>query len=173
MLESENATEKSSEPLHQPFRNQTPSLARPDPQVMTSLADELMNDLDDLGSGSEPEQEGDEPVVVDRGHAADDSSTVNVKEEEDQDEEDDMTKMIGVVPEGGVKPADELDEDEVNRMEFGEVDSVESVARLYHGKTLKDVLHVEFQPTECRFAKRGRRGGAENRFMLEDRTLQS
>ncbi|GAA5835708.1 hypothetical protein JCM3766R1_005828 [Sporobolomyces carnicolor] len=117
---------------------------------MTSLADELMNDLDDLGSGSEPEQEGDEPVVVDRGHAADDSSTVNVKEEEDQDEEDDMTKMIGVVPEGGVKPADELDEDEVNRMEFGEVDSVESVARLYHGKTLKDVLqriaHYKAEP---------------------------
>ncbi|GAA5901091.1 U4/U6-U5 snRNP complex subunit PRP31 [Sporobolomyces salmoneus] len=107
---------------------------------MTSLADELMNDLDDLGSGSEGEDQELEQLV-----ASSTSGPSQIKQEEDEPEagegEDvEITDEMMKVPEGGIKPAEELDQDQVDRMDFAQVGQVGKVAKLYTGKTLKDVL---------------------------------
>ncbi|GAA6064782.1 hypothetical protein JCM10212_004804 [Sporobolomyces blumeae] len=112
---------------------------------MTSLADELMNDLDDLGSGSD---EGDQELEAALGatggaESLADPGAMDADQGEDGDENDGAEHEIGdemVVPEGGVKPAEELDADEVNRMDLASVAQVSKVAKLHGGRTLKDVL---------------------------------
>ncbi|GAA6009005.1 hypothetical protein JCM11491_005709 [Sporobolomyces phaffii] len=99
---------------------------------MTSLADELMNDLDDLDSGSELGE--DEPRI---------EVAPEIKQEEDDDEgthDAELTDEMFTVPEGGVRPAEELDQDQVDRMDLTHVGQVAKVAKLFGGKTLKDVL---------------------------------
>ena len=113
---------------------------------MTSLADELMNDLDDLGSGSEDESFA--TGVHSESAIATNSTqplTTSIKEEEDLSdggEDIELTDEMYRVPEGGIKPAEELDQDQVNRMDLASVSQVNKVAKLYGGKTLKDVLQV-------------------------------
>lgn len=117
---------------------------------MTSLADELMNDLDDLGSGSEEE----DSAFATGTHAESSSSTqpplstTSIKEEEASDEEGDveLSDEMYRVPEGGIKPAEELDQDQVDRMDLASIGQVNKVAKLYGGKTLKDVLQVSLVP---------------------------
>lgn len=46
------------------------------------------------------------------------------------------------IPEGGVRPADELDKDAVEEMALGGVDDVKKVAKLLGAKRLEDVLRV-------------------------------
>ena len=48
----------------------------------------------------------------------------------------------GMVLEGGVKPAEELDAEEVQRMELGAVDDVRKVARLEGSRRMSEVLSV-------------------------------
>ncbi|GAA5952409.1 hypothetical protein JCM3765_001964 [Sporobolomyces pararoseus] len=111
---------------------------------MTSLADELMNDLDDFNSGSEGEDQELEQQVG--GSASTSQTTSQIKqedlegEEDDQDQDQEITDEMMQVPEGGVKPAEELDQDQVNQMDFAKVGKVGKVAKLYTGKILKDVL---------------------------------
>jgi U4/U6 small nuclear ribonucleoprotein PRP31 len=69
--------------------------------------------------------------------------------EEDMEEEDtDDIKLenglsaAGYVPEGGVRPADELDADEVNKVDLSDVTDVGTVAKLHTGKRLKEVIEV-------------------------------
>ncbi len=47
-----------------------------------------------------------------------------------------------MVLEGGVKPADELDAEEVQRMELGAVDDVRKVARLEGSRRMTEILSV-------------------------------
>lgn len=114
---------------------------------MTSLADELMNDLDDLGSGSEDESfaTGTHSESAITTQSTPTPLTTSIKEEEDlSDGGDDieLTDEMYKVPEGGIKPAEELDQDQVNRMDLASISQVNKVAKLYGGKTLKDVLQV-------------------------------
>ena len=116
---------------------------------MTSLADELMNDLD---SGSE---QGDE-YELENGQDVVQNGRASKGDGEDDDEDDDMDDgdagpgFGGAegdgedmhVPEGGVKPTLELDPDAVNDMALGAVTQVGKVAKLAHSGTLKDVLKV-------------------------------
>ncbi|XP_006460185.1 hypothetical protein AGABI2DRAFT_202994 [Agaricus bisporus var. bisporus H97] len=56
------------------------------------------------------------------------------------DEEEGDEKMAGMVLEGGVKPADELDAEDVQQMELGSIDDVSKIAKLENSKRMVDVL---------------------------------
>jgi hypothetical protein len=49
-----------------------------------------------------------------------------------------------LILEGGVKPAEELDAEEVQRMELGTVDDVRKVARLEGSRRMTEILSVWF-----------------------------
>ncbi|GAA5985806.1 hypothetical protein JCM11641_006213 [Rhodosporidiobolus odoratus] len=118
---------------------------------MASLADELMNDLDsDLG-GSDDELDA---LTSNSNPIASTSSlTPTVKQEEDEDDcggaeqdgqEDATMEQVKEgevhVPQGGVRPAEELDKDQVEGMDLKRVGKVASVAKVYGGKALGEVL---------------------------------
>lgn len=118
---------------------------------MASLADELMNDLDDLGSGSELDDELDAAMAGpsgSNGAGQEQSGAGDADADGDQDGDGVDAAMAGLadgeahVPEGGVKPAHELDEDAVNAMDMSGVAEVTKVAKLQGGRTMRDVLQV-------------------------------
>ncbi|WOO81316.1 U4/U6 small nuclear ribonucleoprotein Prp31 [Vanrija pseudolonga] len=125
-----------------------------------SLADSLLADLDGL-SDDEPEVQAPAassskgpglmlpPPPPIRGAPSGGSSLKRslADDLEDEDEEadgdlkmEDGTSAVGFVPEGGVRPTDELDADEVERTDLTGVADVSKVAKLMHGKKLKEVL---------------------------------
>lgn len=66
---------------------------------------------------------------------------------EDEDEGDDMKledgrSAVGFVPEGGVRPADELDKEEVEKTDMKGVEDVKKVAKLAGSQKLQDILAV-------------------------------
>lgn len=100
-----------------------------------SLADELLNDLendsdDDLG---EDEQQAGPSGSGAGGAAADGDGS--------DDEMDDVTEEM-LLPSGGVRPAEELDPEQVNTMELAGVAEVGKVAKLARGKLMREVLTV-------------------------------
>lgn len=120
---------------------------------MNSTADDLLADLDDLDDSGETYEE----EVPDNGQPS--SSTAGVKrkaldeDEEMSDLEDDEDlkdarngteegAVGGLVLEGGVKPAAELDAEEVQRMELGNIGDVTKVAKLEGSKRMADILNV-------------------------------
>lgn len=113
---------------------------------MSALADELMADLDGLSDAGddynddEPEQGGPsnglkQKATVDDGAMSEDGEEENGGEAEG---------TAGMVLEGGVKPAEELDVEEVQRMELGGVDDVRTVARLEGSRRMAEILGVRF-----------------------------
>lgn len=117
---------------------------------MTSLADELMNDLDDLGSGSELDDELDAAVAGPSGtNGGRDEAMAGDEGGADEDGEaeggagmEDVPAGEVHVPEGGIKPAEELDSDAVNQMDLTGVAEVGKVAKLQNGRTMREVLQV-------------------------------
>lgn len=120
---------------------------------MTSLADELLADLEGLSDdgGDYEEQQGPkvtavEPTNITRnGHLkrkiTEDADEDEVSHGEEQDEEEEGGKAIGsLVLEGGVRPADELDAEDVQQMELGGIDDVNKIAKLESGKRMNDIL---------------------------------
>lgn len=115
---------------------------------MSSLADELLADLDGL-SGDENDND-----VEDEQSEAGPSATAGVKrkapgsddemsEGEGEGEGEGDDKVVGsLVLEGGVRPAEELDAEEVQRMELGAVEDVRKVAKLEGSKRMNDILKV-------------------------------
>jgi len=117
---------------------------------MTSLADELMNDLDDLGSGSEVDDELDNAMAGPSGSTntgGAEGADGAPADDGDDGEAGDEALLGGApgevhVPEGGVRPADEVDPDEVNAMDLAGVAEVGKVARLQGSRTMREVLQV-------------------------------
>jgi len=130
-----------------------------------SLADSLLADLDGLSDEEEAPQPTAGPSGTSNGHGngaglmlppplpskkrpfdAYDDDVVKVKLEPEDDDDDDMTgengATMGYVPEGGVRPAEELDADEVNETDLTGVEDVGKVAKLMVGNKLSDVLKV-------------------------------
>ena len=119
--------------------------------VMSGVAEDLLAELDDLDDSEE---------TYERENHADgqsSSATVGLKrkapdeDEEMSDEEDGVNGAAdeqgeaiggGLVLEGGVKPAAELDAEEVQRMELGGVEDVGKVAKLEGSKRMVDILKV-------------------------------
>jgi U4/U6 small nuclear ribonucleoprotein PRP31 len=99
---------------------------------MSGLADELLADLD----GSEDEQ-----------YREDDSTLSGVKrkadEMSDSGADDEENEQVGAfILEGGIKPADELDAEDVQQMELGAVEDVKSIAKLDGSRRMVEILHV-------------------------------
>lgn len=120
---------------------------------MSGLADELLADLDGLSEGEEDYQE--EPEQNQAGPSTSNGTSNGTKRKAPGDEDDDMSEgedeagagedgkgEVGLVLEGGVKPAEELDAEEVQRMELGNVEDVRKVAKLYGSKRMNDTLKV-------------------------------
>ena len=130
-----------------------------------SLADSLLADLDGLSDEEESPQPTAGPSGTSNGRSnggglmlppplpgkkrpfdALDDDDVKVKTEPEDDDDDDMTgengATMGFVPEGGVRPAEELDADEVNDTDLTGVGDVGKVAKLVMGNKLSDVLKV-------------------------------
>lgn len=60
----------------------------------------------------------------------------------DEDMDEEAEARVGFVPEGGVRPADELDAEEVEKADMTGIEDVSKVARLIHGTKLQEVLKV-------------------------------
>jgi U4/U6 small nuclear ribonucleoprotein PRP31 len=113
---------------------------------MSGLADELLADLDGLSDAGEeyPEEETAGPSGSGNNGAkrkAPDEGSDDEMSEVGEDKEV-TEEQTGLVLEGGVRPADELDAEEVQRMELGSVDDVSKVAKLYGSKKMSDILNV-------------------------------
>ncbi|TXT13628.1 hypothetical protein VHUM_00995 [Vanrija humicola] len=105
-----------------------------------SLADSLLADLNGL-SDDEPQPLRGQPA----GGSGLKRSLADDLEDEAEDDQGDLkmedgTSAVGFVPEGGVRPTDELDAEEVERTDLTGVADVSKVAKLMHGKKLKEVL---------------------------------
>lgn len=114
---------------------------------MSALADELMADLDGLSDAGDDYNEGEleDPGTsngLKRKATADSDDVISEDGEGEVGEEAEAT--TGMVLEGGVKPAEELDAEEVQRMELGAVDDVRKVARLEGSKRMTEILGVCF-----------------------------
>ncbi|KAI0265148.1 hypothetical protein BC834DRAFT_880297 [Gloeopeniophorella convolvens] len=117
---------------------------------MSALADELMADLDGL-SDTGSDYNDDNAAAEAPAQAA---SSSHGKRKASADSDADMSGdedaeggagaaeegEAGLVLEGGVRPAEELDAEEVQRMELGAVDDVRKVARLEGSKRMTEII---------------------------------
>lgn len=116
---------------------------------MSGLADELLADLDGLSDGGEDYQEEHEINNASPTNASSNSlkrkaenlrSDDEMSDNEVQEGEVDQQEIGGLVLEGGVKPAEELDAEEVQRMDLGGIADVSKVAKLEGSKKMVDIL---------------------------------
>ena len=119
---------------------------------MSGLADELLADLDGLSdNGSADYEENQDTSVPTTSSApnglkrkADGDLDMSEGEGEAEEEEDvaGQGSGDGLVLEGGVKPAEELDAEDVQQMDLGAIEDVSSIARLEGSKKMTDILKV-------------------------------
>ncbi|KAL0581988.1 U4/U6-U5 snRNP complex subunit prp31 [Marasmius crinis-equi] len=121
---------------------------------MSGLADELLADLDgdddqqyDEEEDQQQQQQGSgsmgPPPLPLKRKAVDD-----LEEDMDDDvengtgegEEDEKQEVGGLVLPGGVKPADELDAEDVQQMDLGGIEDVGKIAKLEGSKRMNDIL---------------------------------
>lgn len=115
---------------------------------MSGLADELLADLEgfsDEGEGYEeevgPSTSNDAAQVGTKRKAAEEPDE-DMSDEEEEEGEGEGEQQAGLVLEGGVRPADELDVDDVQQMKLGSVEDVTKIAKLYGSKRMNDILKV-------------------------------
>jgi hypothetical protein len=109
--------------------------------TMSGLADELLADLEGLSDN------GEEYGDAEHASSAGTSSNHALKRKsgsdaEFSDNEDQPTESVGLVLEGGVKPADELSAEDVQQMELGQIEDVSKIAKLESSKRMIDILKV-------------------------------
>ncbi|OSC98699.1 Nop domain-containing protein [Trametes coccinea BRFM310] len=122
---------------------------------MSSLADELLADLEGFSDGEEnyedqeeqpQQQEQQQPEASGSSSAAGAKRKASGSDDEMSDVEggdggEEEEKAVGtLVLEGGVRPAEELDAEEVQRMELSKVDDIRKVAKLEGSKRMIDIL---------------------------------
>ncbi|KAF7794546.1 hypothetical protein EIP86_005680 [Pleurotus ostreatoroseus] len=126
---------------------------------MSALADELLADLEGLSEDEEEHQEDETPPAgpststgttktngVKRKASAggdgdeDDDMDADGEVDEDVAEDGGKSRVGTLVLEGGIRPAEELDAEEVQRMELGAVEDVRKIAKLHGSKRMNDIL---------------------------------
>ncbi|EKM59427.1 uncharacterized protein PHACADRAFT_249908 [Phanerochaete carnosa HHB-10118-sp] len=119
---------------------------------MSALADELLADLEGLSEGEEEyredEQEQEQQPQAGSSSGLKRKAPAEVGDEDEvmsegegEDGGQDAQKAVGsLVLEGGMKPAEELDAEEVQRMELGAVEDVRKIAKVYGSKRMNDIL---------------------------------
>jgi hypothetical protein len=65
-----------------------------------------------------------------------------MSDEEESGEEGEGEQQVGLVLEGGMRPADELDAEDVQQMELRGVEDVSKIAKLYGSKRMNDIIKV-------------------------------
>lgn len=112
---------------------------------MSGLADELLADLGGL-SDNEEEYSEKEPVqstsTATNGVKRQATSDAEMSEDEGQEGEDGNQAVGSLVLQGGIKPADELDAEDVQQMELGGIEDVRKIAKLDGSKRMTDILKV-------------------------------
>ncbi|CAL1701590.1 unnamed protein product [Somion occarium] len=111
---------------------------------MNGLADELLADLEGLSEGEQEYEDENPPEANEAGpsnglkrKAPEDEEMSDIEAEGDEQEQ----KAIGgLILEGGIKPAEELDVEEVQRMELGGIEDVRKIAKLEGSKRMNDIL---------------------------------
>lgn len=112
---------------------------------MSALADELMADLGGLSDAGDDyyDEESKEPESSSgRKRKATTGPDDDISEDGEGGADEETQGETGMVLEGGVKPAEELDAEEVQRMELGAVDDVRKVARLEGSRRMTEILSV-------------------------------
>ncbi|KAJ7507579.1 hypothetical protein B0H11DRAFT_2153235 [Mycena galericulata] len=115
---------------------------------MSGLADELLADLDGLsddGGEYAEEQENPSESVASTSNglkrkAENTGSDEEMTDEEGGEGEDAQQEIGGLVLPGGIKPADELDAEDVQQMELSGIEDVSKVAKLDGSKRMTDIL---------------------------------
>lgn len=110
---------------------------------MSSLADELLNDLDHGPEEVEEEQELKPEFAVPanpRKRKADDDDEMSA--DEDEAEEEPTADMEGGLAPGGIPAAREMDVEEVESMDLGGIEDVRNVAKLEGSRKMTDTLQV-------------------------------
>jgi U4/U6 small nuclear ribonucleoprotein PRP31 len=119
-----------------------------------SLADSLLADLDGFSDEGAPSPEPSSSKTLPPGKGLMlppplPSMAAQKRPAEDEDEDGDMEiklengdSAVGFVPEGGVRPAEELDEAEVEKADMTGVEDVGKVAKLAGGRKLRDIMAV-------------------------------
>lgn len=69
--------------------------------------------------------------------------------DDDDDDDDAMAGdgAVGFVPEGGVRPAEELDAEDVENTDLTKVEDVSKVSKLVNGRRLREVIEVSLAPS--------------------------
>ncbi|PPQ65231.1 hypothetical protein CVT26_000208 [Gymnopilus dilepis] len=110
---------------------------------MSGLADELLADLQDLSGAEEEEEEQPstpaEPQSNGLKRKAEDAMSEDEEDEEAAAQEAKI-EIGSLVLEGGIKPADELDAEDVQLMDLGGVEDVNQIAKLEGSKRMNDIL---------------------------------
>jgi U4/U6 small nuclear ribonucleoprotein PRP31 len=106
---------------------------------MSGLADELLADLEDH---SEDESNPLKRKALDSDH---DMSAEDDDVNQPDDPESKRLEVGALVLEGGIKPAEELDVEDVQRMELGAIEDVNKIAKLEGSKRMTDILRVRPQ----------------------------
>lgn len=119
---------------------------------MSGLADELLADLEgfsDEGEGFEEEEPGpsasNETAQTGTKRKAAEGPDEDMSDEEDE-EDGEGEQQVGLVLEGGMRPADELGAEDVQQMELGGVEDVSKIAKLHGSKRMNDILRVSQLP---------------------------
>lgn len=123
-----------------------------------SAADDFLADLDGLSDNDDEDQPVEEGVLEDlatqptgsngnnplkRKASDSDAEMSDADDGEAPDEEaEGKARGGGLVLDGGVKPAEELDAEDVQLMELGRVEDVKEVAKLEGSKRMNDILKV-------------------------------
>jgi U4/U6 small nuclear ribonucleoprotein PRP31 len=129
-------------------------------EAMSGLADELLADLDGLSgdenedklsrnSSETPSAPADAQACSGNGHKRKanplDSDEEMSEGEGDMEGEEGEEGKSGMVLDGGVKPADELDAEDVQQMELGSIDDISKIAKLENSKRMTDVLKASLE----------------------------
>ncbi|KAF9008894.1 hypothetical protein BDQ17DRAFT_1388594 [Cyathus striatus] len=116
---------------------------------MSGLADELLADLDDLDADDDHEYPDDQPADSPPALAAsnglkrkadDDDDDMSDAEPEALDDSAEKREIGSLVLDAGIKPADELDVEDVQQMELGGIEDVVNIAKLEGSKRMNDIL---------------------------------
>jgi U4/U6 small nuclear ribonucleoprotein PRP31 len=120
-----------------------------------SLADDLLADLDGLsdGEGNYSEDEAQNTTTAGPSTSTSKDANGDVDMSDDEGEGDEAAEGVvgSLVMEGGIRPAEELDAEDVQQMELGDIEDVSSVAKLEGSKRMSETLKVSSVDTTLCF----------------------
>lgn len=113
---------------------------------MSSLADALLDELEDEATENQDEVVDEEVSHNPLKRKAADSDDELMSGDDDAGGEDGGATLEGGVAPGGIAPAQELDEEEVEKMDMADVEDVRNIAKLEGSKRMVEVLQVSEMP---------------------------